>query len=172
MHDAAFRLPCKVHSNAAHGFAEFLIIHLPCKNTPNRRNNSFTLVWRVRVYLKTVNTPKRRVFSTCWAPFFLAIPRVFLQKMASSGGKSLAVGHISGFQIDPKEVLQSFPRFLAALTGVTVLPRRLKSYNRTQIGRSVRASRRISRMTIRYIAVTNSRKTAVEEPVPSMQQES
>lgn len=118
MHDSAFRLPCKVHSNAAHGFAEFLIIHLPCKNTLNRRNNSFTLVWRV------------------------------------------------------KEVLQSLPPFLTALTGVTVLPRRLKSYNRTQIGRSVRASRWISRMTIRYIAVTNSRKTAVEEPVPSMQQES
>ena len=54
-----------------------------------------------RVYLKTVNTPKQRVFSTCWAPFFLAIRRVFLQKMASSGGKSLAVGHIPGFQIDP-----------------------------------------------------------------------
>ena len=33
-----------------------------------------------RVYLKTVNTPKQRVFSTCWAPFFLAIRRVFLQK--------------------------------------------------------------------------------------------
>ena len=35
---------------------------------------------QTRVYLKTVNTPKQRVFSTCWAPFFLAIPRVFLQK--------------------------------------------------------------------------------------------
>ena len=56
----------------------------------------------IRVYLKTVNTPKQRVFSTCWAPFFLAIRRVFLQKMASSGGKSLAASHISGFQIDPK----------------------------------------------------------------------
>ena len=56
---------------------------------------------RIRVYLKTVNMPKQRVFSTCWAPFFLAIRRVFLQKMASSGGKSLAVGHIPGFQIDP-----------------------------------------------------------------------
>ena len=55
----------------------------------------------IRAYLKTVNTPKQRVFSTCWAPFFLAIPRVFLQKMASSGGKSLAASHISGFQIDP-----------------------------------------------------------------------
>ena len=33
-----------------------------------------------RVYLKTVNTPKQWVFSTCWAPFFLAIRRVFLQK--------------------------------------------------------------------------------------------
>ena len=62
------------------------------------------------VYLKTVNTPKQRVFSTCWAPFFLAIRRVFLQKMASSGGKSLAVGHISGFQIDP-----NFPKLLRIL---------------------------------------------------------
>ena len=34
----------------------------------------------IRVYLKTVNTPKQRVFSTRWAPFFLAIRRVFLQK--------------------------------------------------------------------------------------------
>ena len=34
----------------------------------------------IRAYLKTVNRPKQRVFSTCWAPFFLAIPRVFLQK--------------------------------------------------------------------------------------------
>ena len=63
-----------------------------------------------RVYLKTVNTPKQRVFSTCWAPFFLAIRRVFLQKMASSGGKSLAVGHIPGFQIDP-----NFPKLLRIL---------------------------------------------------------
>ena len=62
-----------------------------------------------RVYLKTVNTPKQRVFSTCWAPFFLAIRRVFLQKMASSGGKSLAVGHISGFQIDPSKSATIYP---------------------------------------------------------------
>ena len=34
----------------------------------------------VRVYLKTVNTPKQRVFSVCCAPFFLAIHKVFLQK--------------------------------------------------------------------------------------------
>lgn len=54
MHDSAFRLPCKVHSNAAHGFAEFLIIHLPRKNTPNRRNNSFTLVWRVKEVLQSL----------------------------------------------------------------------------------------------------------------------
>ena len=37
-------------------------------------------IFPFRVYLKTVNTPKQRVFSTCWAPFFLAIRRVFLQK--------------------------------------------------------------------------------------------
>ena len=28
-----------------------------------------------RVYLKTVNTPKQRVFSTCWAPFFLVVKK-------------------------------------------------------------------------------------------------
>ena len=28
------------------------------------------------------------------------------KKMASSGGKPLAVGHISGFQIDPKLVIK------------------------------------------------------------------
>ena len=54
-----------------------------------------------RVYLKTVNTPKQRVFSTCWAPFFLQYAEYSCKKMASSGGKSLAVGHIPGFQIDP-----------------------------------------------------------------------
>ena len=55
-----------------------------------------------RVYLKTVNTPKQRVFSTCWAPFFLQYPEVFLQKNGFIRRKILAVGHISGFQIDPK----------------------------------------------------------------------
>ena len=63
-----------------------------------------------RVYLKTVNTPKQRVFFHLLGTIFLAIPRVFLQKMASSGGKSLAVGHISGFQIDP-----NFPKLLRIL---------------------------------------------------------
>ena len=33
-----------------------------------------------RVYLKTVNTPKQRVFSVCCAPFSLAIHKVFLRK--------------------------------------------------------------------------------------------
>ena len=28
-----------------------------------------------RVYLKTVNTPKQRAFSTCWAPFFLVVKK-------------------------------------------------------------------------------------------------
>ena len=56
----------------------------------------------IRVYLKTVNTPKQRVFSACCAPFSLQYTKYSCEKMASSGGKSLAVGHISGFQIDPK----------------------------------------------------------------------
>ena len=33
-----------------------------------------------RVYLKTVNTPKQRVFSACCAPFSLVIHKVFLRK--------------------------------------------------------------------------------------------
>ena len=33
-----------------------------------------------RVYLKTVNMPKQRVFSACCTPFFLAIHKVFLRK--------------------------------------------------------------------------------------------
>ena len=33
-----------------------------------------------RVYLKTVNMPKQRVFSACCVPFFLAIRKVFLRK--------------------------------------------------------------------------------------------
>ena len=33
-----------------------------------------------RVYLKTVNTPKQRVFSACCAPFSLAIHKVFPRK--------------------------------------------------------------------------------------------
>ena len=45
---------------------------------PFRQLKSFFIDFRV--YLKTVNTPKQRVFSTCWALFFLAIRRVFLQK--------------------------------------------------------------------------------------------
>ena len=57
----------------------------------------------LRAYLKTVNMPKQRVFSACCAPFSLAIHKVFPRKNASSGEKSLAVGHISGFQIDPRK---------------------------------------------------------------------
>ena len=34
----------------------------------------------LRVYLKTVNTPKQRVFSACCAPFSLAIHKVFPRK--------------------------------------------------------------------------------------------
>ncbi len=33
-----------------------------------------------RVYLKTVNMPKQRVFSACCAPFSLVIHKVFLRK--------------------------------------------------------------------------------------------
>ncbi len=34
----------------------------------------------LRAYLKTVNTPKQRIFSACCAPFFLAIHKVFPRK--------------------------------------------------------------------------------------------
>ena len=43
---------------------------------PFRQLKSFLKI--LGVYLETVNTPKQRVFSTCLAPFFLAIRRVFL----------------------------------------------------------------------------------------------
>ena len=59
-----------------------------------------------RVYLKTVNTPKQRIFSACCAPFFLQYTKYSCEKMALSDEKSLAVGHISDFQIDPNEVLK------------------------------------------------------------------
>ena len=42
---------------------------------PSNRQGRF-----LRVYLKTVNTPKQRVFSVCCAPFSLAIHKVFLRK--------------------------------------------------------------------------------------------
>jgi len=60
----------------------------------------------IRVYLKTVNMPKQRVFSACCAPFSCG-------KMASAGEKSLAVGHIPGFQIDPKSTRADSERFFA-----------------------------------------------------------
>lgn len=52
-----------------------------------------------RAYLKTVNMPKQRAFSVCCAPFSLQYAKYSSEKMASSG-KTLVVGHISGFQID------------------------------------------------------------------------
>ena len=55
-----------------------------------------------RVYLKTVNTSKQRVFSTCWAPFFLAIRRVFLQKNGFIRRKIPRRWSYSRFQIDPR----------------------------------------------------------------------
>ena len=42
---------------------------------PSNRQGRF-----LRVYLKTVNMPKQRVFSACGAPFSLAIHKVFLRK--------------------------------------------------------------------------------------------
>ena len=43
--------------------------------------------WIIRVYLKTVNMPKQRVFSACCAPFSLAIHKVFLRKNGFSRRK-------------------------------------------------------------------------------------
>ena len=50
-------------------------------------------------YLKTVNMPKQLAFSVCCAPFSLQYAKYSREKMASSR-KTLAVCHISGFQID------------------------------------------------------------------------
>jgi len=55
----------------------------------------------IRAYLKTVNTPKQRMFPPAGHHFFLQYPKNSRKKTASSGEKPLAVGHISGFQIDP-----------------------------------------------------------------------
>ena len=49
----------------------------PKSSSLNRLSENGSLL---RVYLKTVNTPKQRVFSACCAPFFLAIHKVFLRK--------------------------------------------------------------------------------------------
>ena len=43
--------------------------------------------WIIRVYLKTVNMPKQRVFSACCAPFSLVIHKVFLRKNGFSRRK-------------------------------------------------------------------------------------
>ena len=42
--------------------------------------NYILLLSSTRVYLKTVNMPKQRVFSACCAPFSLVIHKVFLRK--------------------------------------------------------------------------------------------
>ena len=49
---------------------------------PSNRQGRF-----LRVYLKTVNTPKQRVFSACCAPFSLVIHKVFLRKNGFSRRK-------------------------------------------------------------------------------------
>ena len=41
-----------------------------------------------RVYLKTVNMPKQRVFSACCAPFSLVIHKVFLRKNGAQQAKN------------------------------------------------------------------------------------
>ena len=67
-------------------------------------NGSNVLRWMPhssRVYLKTVNTPKQRVFPPAVHHFPLQYTKYSRGKMASSGEKSLAVGHIADFQIDP-----------------------------------------------------------------------
>ena len=55
----------------------------------------------LRVYLKTVNMPKQRVFPPAVRHFSLQYTKYSCGKMTSSDEKSLAVGHIPGFQIDP-----------------------------------------------------------------------
>ena len=59
------------------------------------------------IALGSIWKPSTRPNSGSFPPaghhFFLQYPEYSCKKMASSGGKSLAVGHISGFQIDPKE---------------------------------------------------------------------
>ena len=56
----------------------------PKSSSLNRLSENGSLL---RGYLKTVNTPKQRVFSACCAPFFLAIHKVFLRKNGFSRRK-------------------------------------------------------------------------------------
>ena len=56
----------------------------------------------LRVYLKTVNAPGQRAFSRCAASFFLEIRQYSCEKMSCSARKFLAAGHITSFQIHPK----------------------------------------------------------------------
>ena len=62
-----------------------------------------TAFGNIRAYLKTVNTPKQRVFLPAVHHFSLQYTKYSREKMAPSREKSLAVGHISGFQIDPNK---------------------------------------------------------------------
>ena len=61
-----------------------------------------------RVYLKTVNRPNSGSFPSAVHHFPLQYTKYSRGKMASSGEKSLAVGHIPGFQIDPKIFRKEF----------------------------------------------------------------
>ena len=54
-----------------------------------------------RVYLKTVNMPKQRVFSACCAPFSLVIHKVFLRKNGFSRRKILRCWSYSRFSDRP-----------------------------------------------------------------------
>ena len=51
---------------------------------------------------KPSTRPNSGSFPPAGHHFFLQYAEYSCKKMASSGGKSIAVGHISGFQIDPK----------------------------------------------------------------------
>ena len=61
------------------------------------------LLTSIRVYLKTVNTPKQRVFSVCCAPFSLAIHKVFLRKNGFSRRKIPRCWSYSRFSDRPYE---------------------------------------------------------------------
>ena len=61
-------------------------IYMVLLREPSRRDRSGSDLFHlrdgfeIRVYLKTVNMPKQRVFSACCAPFSLVIHKVFLRK--------------------------------------------------------------------------------------------
>ena len=99
------QLGVKLCSMAGGGVQKIYMVFL---REPSRRNRSGSDLFHlrdgfeIRVYLKTVNMPKQRVFSACCAPFSLVIHKVFLRKNGFIRRKSLAVGHIADFQIDPK----------------------------------------------------------------------